>query len=259
MTADADTGKLAEMRPAEPPENLSLFGRIGNFLKNVPDGELIAPTLDPAMLNGNVRIAWDGQPFGLTLGNVTLEFHPDLAVTGNDNDGIREWIIHAGRAFYDGVPSFMRVAPGETVILGRDDDVQRGIFGLNKSVADRHVKVSNRRGELTIQPMDLDRKTKISALESPVSPWEARRKNLKRLPKILGHPLTQFGNDEAHEVIREVNAIMAAEVYRDPDDDGAPGGIIRFPDDMTVVILGDVHTRAENVLRVLTEGGLLAA
>ena len=31
-----------------------------------------------------------------------------------------------------------------------------------------------------------------------------------------------------------------------------------FRSDMTVVILGDVHTRAENVLRVLTEGGLLA-
>ncbi len=259
MTDAADTGKVAETLPEGLAEKRSLFGRIGNFLKSTPEGELMALPPKPAKLGSAVRIAWDGQPFQLTLGNVTLEIHPDLAVTGNENDGNREWIIHSGRDFYKGVPSFLRIAPGETVVVGRSDDLQKRLFGLNKSVAGRHARIDNRKGELTVQPLDLDRQTEISAITSSSSVWKARRKNLKRLPDVLGRPLTQFDDKDALKVIRDVNAVIAAEVYREPDDEGAPGGVIRFPDDMTVVIMGDIHTRVDNLLRVITEGGLLAA
>ncbi len=259
MTADTDAGKVAEVPSAELVEKSSLLGRISNFLKKAPDGELLAPAPEAAALTETVRIAWDGQPFQLTLGNVTLELHPDLGVTGVENDAIREWIIHSGNAFYKGVPQFIRIAPGETVVLGRTEDEQKNLLGLNKSVAGRHVRIFNRKGELTIQPLDPDRSTKISAIESPTAVWEARRDNLMRLPGVLGHPLTQLDDEESLKVIRDVNAVIAAEVYRELDDEGDPGGIIRFPDDVTVVILGDIHARADNVLRVITEGGLLRA
>lgn len=259
MSAETDTGKLTETLPAVIPEKRSLFGRIGNFLKNAPEGELIALEAEPVTLDKPVRIAWDGQPFQLMLGNMKLEVHPDLAVTGDDNDDTRDWIVHAGRAFYKNVPRFIRIVPGETVVLGRSDDLQKKIFDLNKSIAPRHVRIDNRKGELTVQPLDLDRKTKISTIGSGTAVCEARRKNLKRLPEILGHSLTPYDDIEALEVIRDVNAILAAEVYRDLDDEGVPGGIIQFPDDMTVVLMGDIHTRVENLLRVLTEGGLQRA
>jgi hypothetical protein len=52
---------------------------------------------------------------------------------------------------------------------------------------------------------------------------------------------------------------MAAEAYRERDDDGLPGGIIEFPEDMPIVILGDIHARVDNVLRLISEGGILEA
>ncbi len=261
MTAETDfnSGMDAETLTEGPAEKQSLFGRISTFLKKVPDGELMTPKTKPAQLRTNIRIAWNSQPFKLKLGKVALEFHPDLAITGNENGAIREWIVHSGRGFFKGIPMFIRIAPGEAVELGCADETQKYIFGFNKSVAGRHVRIFNRKGELTIQPLDLDRSTEISTTDSSTSVWQARRKNLKRLQGVLGHPLTQFDDKEALDVIRDVNKILTKEVYRDLDDEGNPGGIIRFPDDMTVVILGDIHARSDNVLRVLTEGGMLAA
>jgi len=259
MTSDAETGRSDETLPTGQAEKPSLLTRVGRFLRKTPDGELLTPKSDPVLLRENIRIAWDGQPFGLTLGKVTLEFHPDLPITGGDNEAIREWIVHPGSAFYLGVPRFIRIGPGETVLLGRIDNGQTEIFAYDRSVADRHVRISNNKGELTIQPLEVDQPTSIATLDAPLPVWAARRDNLLRLPDVLGHPLTQFDDEEALDIARSVNAILAEEAYRDLDDEGAPGGIIQFPDDMTVVIMGDVHARADNLLRIIAEGGLLAA
>lgn len=228
------------------------------FLKE-PDGELVTPNAEPFVLNRNVRIIWSDRPFALTIGNLVLEFHPDLPVSGESNDGSREWIVHTGRAFYESVPLFIRIEPGESVLLGRADNAQINTFRYNDSVADRHVRVSNHKGELTIQPLDFERPTRISMVDSSRAVWATRAENLKRLPGVLGYPLRPFDDDEALDVIRKVNGILATETRREPDDEGAPGGIIRFSEDMTVVLLGDIHARADNLLRVITEGGLLAS
>lgn len=257
--ADTDTGKVTDPVPAGHAHKPSLLGRIGKLFKNAPDGEPVTPGSVPVPLSATLRIAWDGQPFELTLGNVALEFHPDLPVTGDEADGTREWIVHPGRAFYEHVPRYIRIGPGDTVVLGRTSDLQESVFQFNMSVADRHVRISNRKGELTLQPLEFERPTSISTIASPTPVWTARRETLMRLPDTLGHPLTQFDDDDALNIIRDVNGVLAKEVYRDLDDEGAPGGIIRFPDDMTVVLMGDVHARADNLVRVITEGGLLAA
>ncbi len=261
MTADTDThaAEVAQKLPEGSAKKLSLFDRIGEFFGSSPIGTLMSPGLEPTSLKETVRIGWHSPPFALTLGDVALEFHPDLAITGDEIAGDREWIVHAGAEFYQGIPNFIRIKPGETVVLGRGDELQKRVFAFNKSVAGRHVRLFNRKGELTIQPLELDRSTTVSAIDSPVTIWEARRTNLIRLPDILGHPPGALDDGEALTLIRNVNAIMAREDYRDPNDEGLPGGIIQLPDDMTVLILGDTHARLDNVLRVLTEGGLLDA
>ena len=259
MTSGNKTGIVTQAFVSEHAVKPTLFARIANFFSSTPSGEPITPTSTPLAINANVRIAWQGEPFRLILGNVILEFHPDLPVTGNQKGGSHEWIIHPGRAFYETVPEFIRIRPGEAVLLGRMDDLQTRIFGFDRSVADRHVKVFNRKGSLVFQPLEPELPTCISQVESFMAVWKVRRDNLLRLPTVLGCPLVQFESEQALDVIREVNAIAASEAYRALNDDGEPGGVIRFPSDKTVVILGDVHARADNVLRVISEGGMLAA
>lgn len=257
MTNEANTND-GTSGPVDP-EKPSLIRRLKGLFRNRLDGELVTPTATHLPVGDNIKIAWSGQSFELALGNVAVEFHPDIPATGTVSDGTREWIVHSGRAFYEDVPRFIRIRPGESVVLGRSDELQQNIFQFDKSVANRHVQISNRKGWLTIQPLEPERETCISALSSADAVWAARSRNLMRLPDLLGHPLSQFDDEEALDVIRSVNAVLAGEACRDLDDDGAPGGIIALPDDVTVVLMGDVHARADNLLTVICEGGLLSA
>ncbi len=259
MTEETDTNDVAELLPPDPPEKPSLLDRISGFFKRSLDGELIVPTATPIILSKSVRLAWGSQPFSMTLGKASLEFHPDLAFSGEEQGSFREWVVHAGRAFYDAVPAFIRIKPGEEVVFGRTSDLQTRFFGYDQSVADRHVKVANRKGALTIQPLEWERSIILSAIDAATTMWAARQERLQHLPEVIGQPLVPFDDVEALERIREVNHVVAAEAYREPADDGTPGGIIRFPDEMPVVIMGDVHARADNILRVITEGGMLTA
>ena len=259
MTWSTKAGTVGKMSPSDRGEKPSLLARFRKIFSNIPSHETITLSPEPLVLDGNVRIALRAEPFRLVLGTASLEFHPDLPITGSEKDGSMEWIIHSGRAFYETVPEFIRITPGDAVVLGRSDDLQTRVFGFDSSVADRHVRVFNRKGDLIFQPLVPDRPTSICEINQPTAVWKARRDNLLRLPDVLGCPLEQFESEQALEMIRDVNSIVASEAYRSLNDDGEAGGIIQFPGDMKVVVMGDVHARADNLLRVITEGGMLAA
>ena len=259
MTSESDSGPVADRQIVRHTKRPSLLSRILSRLSNTPSGVLKVPTSDPIAVSVNTRIAWQEQPFRLTLGSVCLEFHPDLPVTGEFKDANQEWIVHPGRAFYDAVPKFVRIKSGETILLGRANDLHARIFGFDGSIADRHAMITNSKGDLVIQPLETERSTSISTIEEPVAAWMTRRRNLLRLPEVLGCPWGSLESEQALALIQEVNAIVDKEAYRELDDEGRPGGIIQFPSDMTVVIMGDVHARADNLLRVISEGGMLSA
>ncbi len=261
MTAETETGteNFERTLSTASPRTLTLFGRIGSLFSGRSQAALLVPQPEPERLSESVRVAWQHVPFVLKLGNLGLEFHPDLTITGDERDREREWIVHAGSEYHDAVPKFMTIRQGETVLLGRCDNLQTQLFGFDGSVADRHVKVSNHKGELTILVLEPDRSTTVSSNASLTGNWVTRRSNLLRLQNVLEHALVEFDAEEALQAIGDVNGIMATEAYRDLNEEEAPGGVIRFPDSMTVVVMGDVHARAENLLRVICEGGFLAA
>ncbi|MEO9877571.1 MAG: metallophosphoesterase [Anderseniella sp.] len=259
MTWDTKAETVGKVSSSDLVAKPSLLARFRQILSGIPSSDRITPGSTPLTLSGNVWVSRRAEPFKLMLGTVILEFHPDLPITGSEKGSSMEWIIHPGCAFYETVPKFIRIRPGEALVLGRSDDLQTIVFGFDTSVADRHVKVFNRKGDLIFQPLEPELPTSISGIDRSTAVWKARRDNLLRLPGVIGCGLEQLESEQALDMIREVNAIIASEAYRTLDDDGEPGGIIQFPGDMTVVILGDVHARADNVLRVLTEGGMLTA
>lgn len=259
MTGKTDLNDAMQEQAGEQAAKPSLLERLGQLFLRRPEGELLSPTSTPVSLADNVRIAWNGQPFMMTLGKIELEFHPDLGINGEEHDGAREWIIRAHAPTGRGMPKFIRIKSNMSILLGRHDDVQTNLLGYGPSVAVRHVRIDNRLGDLTIQPLDSDSRILISTIPSPVALWEMRSERLMRLTAVIGRPIAPFEDDEALDAIRDVNGIVAAEAHRETDDDGVAGGIIRFPDEMSVVIMGDVHARVDNILRVLTEGDVLRA
>lgn len=253
------SGISSDWSTTPPQRGFSPFSGVIKLLSKQQDGTLIIPDEEPFIVTDPVRTTWVYGAFALTMGNITLECHPDLTVMGKSSTNAREWMIYDGESFYDGVPRYVRLEMGKSLVLGRSDDLQNGIFGYDGSIASRHVELANVKGNLVIQALDMERPCAVTALVDKPTIWKERHHNLTRLPDVLGHKLTGYGDDEALAIIKDVNAILAQEVYRDRDDTGAPGGIITIPDHMPVVILGDTHTQVDNILRVITEGGLLAA
>ncbi len=245
--------------PAGQQTGFSPFSGIINLFRQKQRGTPVSPTDEAIVIDDTIRIAWIDGPFVLGLGNITLELHPDMQVMGEPGRHKREWIVHDGRSFFDGVPRFVRIRQNAPITFGTCDDLQADIFSYDDTVAFRHVELTNDKGNLTIRPLGVDGFSTVASLGKRPLVWQQRRDNLIRLPGVLGRGVTEYSDGEALEVIRNVNAILAKEIYRDDDDDGAPGGIITFPHDKTIVILGDTHTQIDNILRVITEGGTLAA
>lgn len=261
MSADEKADSVAELDADSPDysEKTTVLESILDLVWKKPRGESLVPTLEPIVLKRNVRISWSEHPFKLTLGNVALEFHPDLPIGNGVGAGRREWVVHSGPDFYASVPRFVRVTPGKPVLFGRSDKLQHEIFQFDNTVADRHVRIFNHRGNLTVQLLEFERPATISAIDGPRTTWTLRRENLMRLRSVLENPLVPFDDEEAFEKASQLNSVLATEAYREPDDDGTPGGILQLPDEMTVVLMGDLHACADNLLRVLSEGGLLGA
>ena len=254
-TAQAPPDPLEKAGNAKP----SLLGTIGKLFGRARARDVQLPATGAFGLSETVRIPWGHDPFELKLGAVALECHPDLAVTGEEIAGEREWIIHPGAAFHADVPLFVRLSAGQTLVLGRSMPGQSRILRFDHTVSARHVSIANTKGWLTLQPLEIEQPTTLARIAAPTHIWAARHANLMRLPEVLGRALVPFDDTEALEVANEVIAILDEEAYRDRDDDEVPGGVIQLPDDMTVIIFGDIHARANNVLRVITEGGTLAA
>ena len=119
MTESVEAETVGKMSPPDREAKPSLLARFRKFLSGIPSSEKITLDSTPLTLSANVRIARRAEPFKLMLGTAILEFHPDLPITGSEKGSAMEWIIHPGRAFYETVPKFIRIRPGEAVVLGR--------------------------------------------------------------------------------------------------------------------------------------------
>jgi len=86
-----------------------------------------------------------------------------------------------------------------------------------------------------------------------------RQNKLRRLREIFGNPIALLPPDEAIALLQEVNEILEREKYRPRDKDGRPGGVVALPDESTVIIVGDLHARVDNLLAVLSQNNFLEA
>ena len=256
------TEPLSPSLTASAPARPSLFSKMRRMFATSSRGEPLELNAEPQPFTSAILVAWSNGPFHLTIGKTSLEFHPDAAGTEGERGELREWLVHSGPDFYTKLSGFLRVPPNENLILGRHDDAQVSIFEYTKSVAQRHVEVINRNGDLTIKPLDPDRLCTINSLagdeiSSPVR--RQRERNLERLRGLLDHPIQALGKSDAHELIEKVNRILSKEAYRELNADGNPGGIVKLPDNLTPLMVGDIHARIDNLLKVIIEGGFIEA
>ena len=239
--------------------NLPFF--MGSFL-GAKTADLFTPTPEGHRLSEPVHIPWDAGSFSLQLGEYVLEVRRDLPMSDERKPNLRDWIILDPKSYFDRMSGFIRIVPGQSEILGRDEPSQQTLFNYPNSVARRHISILNKNGELYLHALDSEASTLITALDraATVSSLRGtRRKNLNLLWEDLGHPSIPLAKREANKLVQKVSKILADEPHRTRDGDGLPGGIVHLPGQASAVFVGDLHGQCDNLIKLLTEGALLKA
>ncbi len=213
-----------------------------------------------------VRVPQPVLPVQLRLGDedgYRLHMYPELVA--QDDGKMRpsgDYLLFEPDQYFVEISGFLRLSQGDSLILGREDRQQRLLLQYPKLVDERHLRL-----KLSDKGLALSNKSKGQAsclaplterdqIERLVN-W--RQDKLARIARLLGGGIVAPAKGDALDLIERVIALMGKEPYRMPDSRGGPGGILALPDRPTPVFIGDLHTRIDNLLVILTQNGFLDA
>ena len=221
----------------------------------------INPGSQPQTLTGSGWIAHDGKSFELLLGDTRLRFQPEIPIGSKKNSGRKNWIIntHHGCS-HRSISGFLRLRVDETIVIGRNHKEFCQLFQLSDNVAEKHVSITNKKGDLILTPLVSEQPTQVLRLDDLDYREQVERGRYKALLEIgrhYGQKLRPLPPDKALATLKEVNSLLAHEPYRSLNLQGKPGGLVELPPDITPVIVGDTHAQVNNLLKILSENCLL--
>lgn len=207
------------------------------------------------------RIAHDGKCFELIIGDVHLRFQPEIAMGVKKQASHKNWIINSERGCSTrSIQGFVRIREGETIVIGQANNEFNELFHFNETVAKRHVSVTNRRGDLILNPLQPERETKIvrvDNLDYREQLERGRHNALLEIRRIYGQKIEPLTAYKALQTIKEVNSLLGQEPFRAKNKEGNPGGLVEISGKTTPVIVGDLHAQVDNLLKILSENCLL--
>jgi hypothetical protein len=221
----------------------------------------IIPGSHPQNLESAGHIAHDGKSFELLLGDTRLRLQPEIPIGSKKNTGRKNWIINTHQGCSNRtISGFLRLRVGETIVIGRNHKEFRQLFQLADNVADKHVSITNRKGDLILTPLVSDPPTRVQRfddLDYREQVERGRYKALLEIGRLYGQPLRPLPPESALATLRRVNAILTEEPFRPKNRRGEAGGLVELPGEATPVIVGDLHAQVNNLLKILSESCLL--
>jgi len=206
------------------------------------------------------RIAYDGYPFTIRFGTRTLLFSPEISFRKKKQILSKNWVVTDPEGQDTGMRGFTLIQRRESVMIGRANDDYHQLFRFPKKVAKRHLQVVNLNGDLVITPLDDRKRVEVRRGDHPgyhARIREKRQRIINRIRSFYGGAVHRLPPDDALRQIREVNAILAAEPFRPRNAAGRPGALVELLDTVQVLVVGDLHARVNNLLKILSENKLL--
>ncbi len=210
-----------------------------------------------------IRLRTENYPIQLNLGpqGKTLHIYPERPIR-DSKKGFKEerYIIFDPKTYYRGISGFLRINPGEKLILGEGKKTQKDLLNLPTDNTRGFLSIFNNEGTLIFKAIDPTYGACISPLLKEkqlnrVRKW--RQAKLKRLRSIFGGPIELLPADDALALIQDVNKEMECEVYRAIGSNKKPGAVIEMPSDITPLLIGDLHAKVDNLLVILSQSGFL--
>ena len=213
------------------------------------------------VLDRTGRIAHDGKSFEMILGSTRLLCRPEIVFGVKRKYFKKHWIITSEQ----GCPTrrmhgFARIKVGETIVLGRESHEYKELFTFSDDVANRHLSITNRRGDLILSPLLHESKTVLRRIEDHDYREQLeknRYKTLLELRHIYGGKIQPLAKAEALYTLRQLNSLLEREPFRPLNQHNEPGGLLDLPGKTIPVIVGDLHGQVDNLLKILSENCLL--
>ena len=239
----------------------SIWNNIRGYFR--PQQETV--TLDQSSrlrLSGKeICIPLSGHPeFRIEMGKLTLILAPVPGVTSADDGAPCDFILFDPERYLHGIAHFQRLSPGSTLAIDSHIDYQEQVFSSPRDAFRRKFSVSHTGDSLVFRDPISELGTYVSLAGDPHAPPRLvlrRRNALQRIREIFGGPLELLSPPEATATLKQVNSLLRSETCRPQDALGNPGGLLELPDNVTPVIVGDLHARIDNLLTILSENAFL--
>ena len=220
-----------------------------------------APAQKLRLSGKELRIPLSGyQDYRIEMGKQTLILSPAPGVTAGNHESAYDFILFDPERYGDRVAHFQRLSPGSTLAIDRNVDYQKQVFSSPRDAFRRKFSVSHSGDSLIFRDPISELGTYVSlAGETQDIPAITlrRRSALKRVQEIFGGPLQPLSATQATATLKQVNALLGKETGHPRDTLGNPGGILQLPQNVTPVVIGDLHARIDNLLTILSENAVL--
>jgi len=208
-----------------------------------------------------LRIPLNGYPvYRIEMGKQTLMLSPAPGIAAADNESPCDFILFDPERYLDGITHVQRLSPGCTLAIDSKIEFQVHVFSSPRDAFRRHFSVTHDGDSLVFRDPISELGTYISLSGDPQEIPEyvlQRRTALKQVLEIYGGPLQPLSPPAATETLKQVNTLLMNEAGHRKDDLGNPGGILELSDDVTPIVVGDLHARLDNLLTVLSENAVL--
>jgi len=239
----------------------SIWQNIRDYFQ--PRQETVIPDRNQKLrLSGKqLRIPLSGYPeFRIEMGKQLLHLSPAPGITARHNESPYDFILFDPERYFNGITHVLRLSPGTTLAIDSKVEYQELVFSSPRDAFRRHFSVSHTGDSLVFRDPISELGTYISlAGEEQELPGLAvrRRAALKRVLEIFGGPLEPLSPHEATATLKQVNAILRNETGHGKDALGNPGGVLELPDNVTPILVGDLHAQLDNLLTILSENRFL--
>ena len=209
-----------------------------------------------------IRIPFQGLPLQICLGSDddTLHLFPERPLKSRPEESPSGFVLFNAAHYYSRISGFIRLERGQKLVLGRRDPEQTAILSYSDKVNDRHLAVAYPGDALIFRDLNSDAGTTLSVLAAPEQIEgliRRRQEKLYHIREIFGGPIQPLPLLEAQSDLEKINQIMAQEVHRPRDSQGRPGPLLRLPDEVTPILIGDLHAQIDNLMSILCENQFL--
>lgn len=239
---------------------------LARFLANLTGSKAETLRLSPAqrlpLSASGKRIELQDSALRIELGARQLDLHPERSIDGSAISGPPDLLVFDPSRYYSGCGHFLRLAPNQKLRIDTRDDQFRAVLS-NEAAGGKHkLEIAHEGDALVLRESNPDVSTFVSLLdhELGMNRFVGRRiQALERLIEVYGGPIQALPADTAYDLLREVNGLLEDDPYRARDSRGEPGGVVKLPPAKSVILIGDLHARVDNLLTVLSHNGFLEA